>query len=217
MFKQWQYFIAGSQVYMFKEYPKKVILKDGTEVILNLCTTADKKRLLEFFTSLPREDRMFLKADVTDLTFIDNWVHAIDNQTKIAVIAEKDGKIIAQANLRQEWYGWMRHVGEIRVIVAHEHQRKGLGTILTREMFNQSLKRGLDKLEAFVMDNQIAAIKAFKRAGFRKEAELKDHVMDLDGKKRNLIIMTNNVRRLMRKINDLIREHELQIEDQTPQ
>ena len=78
------------------------------------------------------------------------------------------------------------------------------------------MRRGLDKLVAFMMDNQIGAYKAFKRVGFKKEAELKDHVIDLNGKKHNLIIMTNNVRKLMKKMNDVIQSHEFSMEDRIP-
>ncbi len=198
---------------MYKEYPKAVILKDGTEVLLRLLTKDDNELLYKFFNQLPKEDRLFLKEDVTDPDVIGRWIENLDYDKVLPLIAEKDGEIVADATLHRDAYGWEKHIGEVRVVVARELQRKGLGAIMVQQLFHHALRRGLDKLQVLVMENQIAAIKAFRRVGFKKEAELKDHVIDLQGKKHNLIIMTNNVRNLVSKIDDLIKSLELKIEN----
>lgn len=198
---------------MLTEYPKTVKLKDGTKVTLRLMTKDDKEKLLKFFRELPEEDRLFLKDDVTDPNVIERWIRELNYEKVLPLIAEKDGEIIGDATLHRDIHGWGKHIGEIRVVVARPYQRKGLGAILARELFHQALRIGLHKLQALMMSNQIGAYKAFKKLGFKKEAELKDHVIDLQGNKHNLIIMTNNVRNLVEKIDDLIKSLELSIED----
>ncbi len=53
-------------------------------------------------------------------------------------------------------------------------------------------------------EKQIPAIKALNKIGFIKEATLKKHVVDISGKKHNLIIMSNDVSHLWRKMDDLL-------------
>lgn len=64
----------------------------------------------------------------------------------------------------------------------------------------------LEKVSAEMMENQYAAIEVFKALGFVKEAVLKNHVMDLNGNKHSLIIMSQDVSSLWEKIRDLIEE-----------
>lgn len=202
---------------IIKEYPKTVTLTDDTEVVLRLMKSEDKPKLLKFLSGLPREDRLFLKYDVTDPRFIDIWLSECDNERAFTILAERDGEIIGEANLHRSRYAWAKHVGEIRLLVSPDFRRRGLGTILSSEVFHQCLRLGLDKIQVLVMSNQIGALKAFKKLGFKKEAELKDHVMDLEGNKHNLVILTNHIRKLVDKIDDMIRSMELTIEDRVPE
>jgi RimJ/RimL family protein N-acetyltransferase len=195
-----------------EEYPKALKLKDGTTVRMRLMSPDDLPKLLEFFRSLPEEDRLFLKDDVTNPEVIERWIRELDYDRVLPVLAEVEGKIVGDATLHLQKHGWMRHLGEVRLVVAREFQRKGLGTILAREIFHHAVLKGLQKLLALMMESQIGALKAFRRLGFRREAVLKDHVIDLKGNRHDLIFMTNDVAELWRKIGDLILESEFTME-----
>jgi ribosomal protein S18 acetylase RimI-like enzyme len=54
------------------------------------------------------------------------------------------------------------------------------------------------------MDIQESAQRAFKRLGFKVEAELKDFLIDAEGKTHNLILMVNDVHELWKKMEDLL-------------
>jgi len=193
--------------YMIKEYPKKVILKGGEQVVLRPLVKNDKQKLIEFFSRIPLEDRMFLKEDVTDKNVIESWIKNLDYNRVIPIIAEtEDKKIIGDATLHIRTFGWRRHVGEIRIVTDREFRRQHLGFLLAKEIFHQALSLKLEKVLAEMMENQHAAINVFKALGFVKEAVLKNHVMDLNGNKNNLIIMTQNVASLWEKISDIIEE-----------
>jgi RimJ/RimL family protein N-acetyltransferase len=105
----------------------------------------------------------------------------------------------------------MRNLGEIRVVISKKYQRKGLATILTKELFFQALNRKLYKLQAELMDTQLSAITAFERLGFRKEANLKKHVTDINGIRRDLIIMTLDVEDLWYLMEDYIKTPDFRI------
>jgi L-amino acid N-acyltransferase YncA len=183
-------------------YPKIVRLKDGSRATLRPMVKEDVDKLLAFFRKLPEEERLFLKEDVTDEKVIQQWADELDYEKVFPVLAEVESEVVADATLHTLERGWSRHIGEVRCVVAKDYQRKGLGTILIREMFHRALQKGLDKLQASMPDKQVGAMKAFRTIGFRKEAVLKEHAMDIKGNKHDLIIMTNSVAELWRKIGD---------------
>jgi RimJ/RimL family protein N-acetyltransferase len=187
-------------------YPKIVRLKDGSRATLRPMVREDVQKLLAFFRKLPEEDRLFLKEDVTDQKVIQQWVDELDYDKVFPILAEVQDEIVADATLHTLTRGWSRHIGEVRCVVAKEYQRKGLGTILIREMFHRALQKGLYKLQASMPDKQVGAMKAFRTIGFKKEAVLKEHAMDIKGNKHDLVIMTNLVEELWRKIGDHIME-----------
>jgi RimJ/RimL family protein N-acetyltransferase len=59
---------------------------------------------------------------------------------------------------------------------------------------------------ASMMDSQKAARRMFERMGFRVEAELKDHVKDLDGKKHNLVLMSCMLEDAWEKMSELLQD-----------
>ncbi len=193
-------------------YPKIIRLKDGSKVTLRPMVKSDVPKLLAFFRKLPEEDRLFLKEDVTDEKVIQRWADELDYDRVFPILAEVGDEIIADATLHPFERGWSRHVGEVRCVVAKEYQRKGLGTILIREMFHRALQRGLHKLQASMPDKQVGAMKAFQAIGFKKEAVLKEHAVDIKGNKHDLVIMTNSVAELWRKISDQLMDSDFSAE-----
>jgi len=192
---------------MLSEYPKKVTLRGGEQVTLRPLVKEDKKKLIDFFSRVPLEDRMFLKEDVTDKNVIESWIKNINYERIIPIIAEtEDERIIGDATLHRKVFGWSRHVGEIRIVTDRDFRRKHLGFLLAKEIFHLAMSLKLEKVDAEMMEHQHAAIKVFKALGFVKEAVLKNHVIDLNGNKHNLIIMSQNVTSLWEKMGDLIEE-----------
>jgi len=77
---------------------------------------------MAFFCALPREDRLYLKEDVTDRGVLERWTSQIDLEHILPVLALRDGHVVGDAPLRVEQRGWSKHVGEIRCVVARELQ-----------------------------------------------------------------------------------------------
>ena len=68
-------------------YPKTVSLEDKTPVTLRPLLKTDEAALLEYFGSLPPEDRLCLKEDVTDPKVIKNWIYELDYDNVLPLIA----------------------------------------------------------------------------------------------------------------------------------
>ncbi len=194
------------------DYPKTVKIKDGSSIVIRPLARDDVPSLLAFFRALPADDRLFLREDVTRREVIDRWVSQLDYDKVYPIVAEKDLNIIGDATLHISQYGWHRHMAEIRCVVAREYQKKGLGTILMHELVSQASHRGVDKIRAEMMDTQISAQIAFRKLGFKKEAELKNFVIDMEGKSHNLVIMVNDVSELWKKMEDLLIDYDFSTE-----
>ena len=185
-----------------KGFPKQITLRDRSVVTLRPMVREDKDELLAFFRRLPPEDRQFLKDDVTRAEIIEAWARDLNYDRVLPILAEFEGRIVGDATLHRQAYGWMRHVGEIRVVTDPYLRRRGLATAMAREIFYLALQVGLDKMVAEMVGGQVAAIKVFGKLGFQQEARLANHVVDLQGRKHDLVIMTTDIPTLMQKMQE---------------
>jgi RimJ/RimL family protein N-acetyltransferase len=185
-----------------KGFPKQIILRDRSAVTLRPMVREDKEGLLTFFRRLPPEDRQFLKDDVTRAEIIEAWARDLNYDRVLPILAEFEGRIVGDATLHRQAYGWMRHVGEIRLVTDPYLRRRGLATAMAREIFYLALQAGLDKMVAEMVADQVAAIKVFGKLGFQQEARLVNHVVDLQGRKHDLVIMTTDIPALMQKMQE---------------
>ncbi len=187
---------------MLDEYPKEVTLRDGSKVVFRPVVKEDEEALYQFFKGMSKEDRLYLRDNVADRNVIRGWMENIDYEKVLPIIAVDGDLIVADATLHRNPHGWMRHVGEIRMSVSGSHRGRGLARIIAAEIFQQAVGLGLDKLVAEMLTIQKNAQRVFTRLGFVEEALLKDHGMDADGNKHDLIIMSNDVTTLWEKWTD---------------
>ncbi len=175
------------------EYPKTVTLKDNNRVELRLMRDNDMDSLLGFYRSIPEENRQFLRIDVTNRKNLERRFGNLDYVHLYPILALDENKIIGIGTMFKAEIGWKRNLGEVRVLIAPNYRRKGLATILVRELFFHALKSKICKIQAEMVEDQKSAIAAFEKLGFRKEATLRKHITDTHGKRENLIIMTLDV------------------------
>jgi len=189
---------------MWRDYPKEVVLKGGEKVKLRPMVKEDGPKLLEFFSRLSEEDRLFLRDDVADPKVIESWVRDLNYEHVIPILAERDKRIIGDATLHLKKTAQPSSMGEIRIVTDGDFRRRGLGTLLAKEIYFLAISLNLDRLVAEVVEDQRTVIKTFESLGFRRETVLKNKAIDLHGKKHNLVIMRENVRALWKKMEDLI-------------
>ena len=178
---------------MLREYPKKVSLKDGTEVTIRPMVRGDADALFGFFERVPKEDRLFLREDVTDRKIIEHWAESLDYGKVLPLVALESDTIVADATLHRRKTGWTSHVGKVRLVVDKAFRGKGLGSRMVQELIDIAEREGLEKLVAEVMDSQETAKLAFERLGFKQEAVLGNFVRDQAGKTHDVIIMVHDI------------------------
>ena len=179
---------------MLTVYPKKVRLQSGTSVTIRPMVKEDADKLYAFFSRVPREDRLFLRDDVSIRDVIDSWTQELDYRKVLPLVAEVGGNIVGDATLHRRTFGWTSHVGKVRLVIDKDYRGKGLGTVLIEELIDIAKKAGLEQLVAELMSNQTGALSAFKRLGFEKEAVFFNYVKDQVGEERNLVVMIKNLR-----------------------
>lgn len=195
---------------METQYPMKVTLRDGRRVELRPLQRADEERLVAFFTHLPPAAVEFLRDDVRDPAVVRRFARELNPEHVWSIVAiAEDGRIVGDATLHMFHHGWRRHLGEVRTVIAPEYQKQRLATTMLHELVNQASHRKLRKLEAVVLASQADARRAFEHLGFREEARLKDHAMDLHGRMHDMLILTNTVEDLWRTMEDMISDMEI--------
>jgi RimJ/RimL family protein N-acetyltransferase len=163
------------------------------ELTFRLMEPSDRDVILEFARSLPSEDLMFLRTDITQAKTVDNWIGYVKSGRTTTLVAEADGKIAGYASIHISDAQWTRHIGELRVLVGVESRGIGLGKRLTNEAFAMAKDMGLKKITAQMTTDQRGARQVFEHLGFRPEALLADHAMTKDGRTRDLLLMSYDV------------------------
>jgi L-amino acid N-acyltransferase YncA len=176
-------------------YPKQIGLPDGQQLILRLMRPTDRDQVLRFACSLPPDDLLFLRTDITEPEIVDAWIAALHAGTTITVLADAGEELAGYASLHLEQARWTRRVGEIRVQVASAFRGLGLGRHLTAEIFHLGQARGLKKMAAMMTPDQTGAHTAFEKLGFQVEALLQDWVEDRSGRSRDLLVMSYDLER----------------------
>jgi RimJ/RimL family protein N-acetyltransferase len=174
-------------------YPREITLASDKAVEIRLMVPEDRDAVLAFARKLPEEDLLFLRVDITQAAVVDDWVERIRGGSSTSLVAYAEDELIGYATVHRNDAPWTRGLGELRVNVSPAYRGKGLGRVLTAQIFDLSQALGLRKLTAQMTADQRGAQAAFRRLGFVQEALLADYVEDRNGTPRDLVIMSHDV------------------------
>ncbi len=179
---------------------KRDTLKDGTKVLIRDLHYEDLDKLMKFYRSLPVEDRVYLKVDVTKRKVVEQRMKLNEEGTFFRILALHDDEIIGDGMFEIFKEEWRKHQGELRVIVARPFQRLGLGMIMMRELHSLAMKKDVDKIVVKMMKPQKGAINICKKLGFHKETVIPNYVWDQADEPQDLVIMTCKPKDLWREL-----------------
>jgi len=179
---------------VLKDYPKEVILKDGTGITLRPLADGDQDALFRMFHRFSKDELWFLNQDVNDSDLIDGWVRNLNSKRVVSIIALLEGRVIANAVLMMKDYGAKKHIGKIRIAVDPAMREKRLGTWMLLDLINMAVAIGLKILVMrLIEDRDIAVIQGVKKLDFVEQAIFKDHVLDIEENPHNLVILTKRL------------------------
>lgn len=127
-------------------YPQKVILLDGSQVVLRLICSDDKPDLLLFHSRVSDESRFlryhYLKGELTD-SDLHNFCDT-DSRDNVALVVERDQEG------KKEIIGVGRYnrlpdseMAEVAFVVQDNEQKKGIGTILLKHLATLAWQQGI--------------------------------------------------------------------------
>ena len=179
---------------LLKDYPKEVILKDGTGVTLRPLKDGDEDALFKMFRRLSIDDLWFLNHDVSDPEMIAEWINNLDPNRVISIVALMEGRIVGNAVLMMKRYGAKSHIGKVRISVDPGFRDRRLGTWMLLDLVNLSMTMGLQMLVMrLVQDRDASLINGVRKLYFIEEAVLKNYLIGGGGQTHNLVIMTKRL------------------------
>lgn len=170
-------------------YPREIRLRDGAQLTLRPMAREDADGLWDFFCRIPEEDKMFFREDVRRKEVVERWAENIDYATVLPILAFAGDRVVADATLHRNRTGWKQRVGTIRIQIAPEFRKRGLGTAMIREMRHLGEKAALRYLLAEAIEEQQAAIRAFEKMGFERKGLYPAFVNDQRGRMHNLVVL----------------------------
>lgn len=183
---------------MLEDYPREVVLKDGTAVILRPLVPEDETRMREFIERIPEAERWFLREEIHESTKLHEWLQKLDLKRTVPLVAVKpdDQRIIGNVRLHRRPSQCLRHVAHLRIMVDPEFRHLRLGTWMLVDTIKLAMGMGIEKLVAeFVSGIEDQARTAIQRLDFFEHAVLKDYVKDPHGNYRDLYILVKTIHR----------------------
>ena len=168
---------------------RSIVLRDGRNIQIRPLDIRDAEASYAFFTALPEDERRYLRRDVTQRSVIEERIRENALVMVERLVAMYDDRIVADGSFEHERYGWGEKIAQIRLIVAPDFRRSGLGTALARLLYVIAHQHDVARINVRMLRPQAAARDIFRRLGFREEYVLPDHVRDLDGNLQDLILM----------------------------
>ena len=173
-------------------YPREVRVGD-TSLRFRLMAESDVDAMVEFARTLPAEDLMYLRVNITDPPVVQQWVEGIKQGRTVTVLALKNAQVVGEGTLLHNATSWTRHLGELRIQISPSVRRQGLARLLANEIEAIAREFHLQLLTARMTLDQSEAQSVFSRLGFQREAVLWDYAMTPDGKTRNVLVATKRL------------------------
>lgn len=170
-----------------------VTLRDGARVLLRPLTPEDKQALLDLFLPVPYDERRFMRHNINDPEVVGNWALNPEYDKIFPLVAVVGDRIVGNATLHFG-LGPSRHRAEMRIFLAKDFRRRGLGTKLIQAVVEIAKRRSLFLLEVQTVTELVHDIKAMQKAGFDTKCVFEDYFMLPDGELRDVVLLVMKLR-----------------------
>ena len=143
---------------------------DKRRVILRTPRWDDLDDLLEMINSLVAEGAdIVISEKVSRVEEIDWLARALSHLAKdeiLYLVAEVDGKVVANSEISMRRDGYDGHVGGIGIAIREGYRNVGIGTEMMKTLVEQARKIGLKVLTLFTFESNRRAIHVYENVGF---------------------------------------------------
>jgi RimJ/RimL family protein N-acetyltransferase len=169
-------------------YRNVATMADGLRVLLRPLVPEDRDKLVELFAHTTAEDLRFLQDDVTDKELVASWAENLNYRKVFPLVAVANDRIIGDATLHFG-KGPKRHLAWVRIYLAREFRRRGVGTQMIKSLISVARRAGVEQLIAEIVTAQSQVIHAFEELGFRHEYTFRDQFLAREGEAYDLAIL----------------------------
>ena len=138
-----------------------------TAIVVRPIAPDDKPALAAFFAALTPESRKrrFFTSKAALSARELAYFTEVDHLSHVALVAEDaTGRLVGLG----QYAGWLGdpRTADLAVAVTDDHQGRGLGTRLVRDLVERTGANGLDRLTASTQPWNVASLALLRRAGF---------------------------------------------------
>jgi L-amino acid N-acyltransferase YncA len=170
-----------------------VTLRDGVRVLLRPMVRDDHSRLNEFYNTVGDDDMRNFRHYVKDPALIQEWCDHLDYEKVLPLLALVKERVVGSASLHY-FEGPKRHIGEVRLFLAKDFRRRGLGMKMVRALVDIARRQDVRTLTAEIIAEQTKVVRAFEQLGFISRCTLEDFFMYPDGDTSDVIFLTLNLK-----------------------
>ncbi|HXX87193.1 MAG TPA: GNAT family N-acetyltransferase [Candidatus Acidoferrum sp.] len=149
---------------------REFLARDKRRVILRTPRWDDLDDLLEMINSLVAEGAdIVISEKVSRVEEIDWLARALSHLAKdeiLYLVAEVDGKVVANSEISMRRDGYDGHVGGIGIAIREGYRDVGIGTEMMKTLLEQARKIGLKVLTLFTFESNRRAIHVYENVGF---------------------------------------------------
>jgi putative acetyltransferase len=110
----------------------------------------------------------------------------------LPVVALVQERVVGEATLHFRT-GPHAHVAEVRIFLAGDFRRRGLGIQMLETMFELARWRDIHLMEAQIVADQSWVIKAFKQLGFVQQGLLEDYYKTPERGARDVVVLVKRL------------------------
>jgi RimJ/RimL family protein N-acetyltransferase len=182
-----------------KVYPKELVLKDETKVIIRPVMEDDLRIVHKFFTKIPKTDLLIYKDDVTKWESLENWFLSPNYKKVVELVSLRKNEVVAKGTLHSEGLYWP-HAAELKLIVHPKYRGRGLGSQMFNLLLFEGLKHHFQKIIVRYIPDNLSFIKILGRYGFEPETILNYYVLDEEtNEQKDLVIASYDLQNWERR------------------
>lgn len=182
-----------------KVYPKEFLLKDKTKVTIRPLVEGDCEYVQNFFSTMPREDLLIYKDDVTRWESLESWFLNPNYEKVVELVTVCENEVLAKGTLHAQGLYWP-HAAEVKLIVHPEYRGLGIGSHMFNLLLYEGLKHRFQKIIVRYLRDNASFIKILDRYGFEPETVLNYYVTDeVTNEQKDLVIASYDLQRWERR------------------
>lgn len=141
-------------------------------IVIRPAESGDAQALVELASEIGGEEGSWLLTTAEWRTAADErrYLRAVRRHPDAAVfVAEEEGRVFARLSLSRDVHPASRHVGDVGLMVASTHRRRGVGRALLEQAVVWAQGSAIQKLELHVFPWNQPAIALYESFGFERE------------------------------------------------